>query len=281
MAAHGVVEIVDENMANAARVHSVEGGVVIADHTMVAFGGAAPLHAARLAEKLGISRVIVPADAGVGSAIGFLRAPAAYELVHSKFMRLDKFELKAANTLLASMSREATALAKAAAGNRKLTETRTAFMRYAGQGHEIAVSLPVRVLVEKDMAAMRERFEADYRRLFARHIAGAAIEMLSWAVLVTTDAAKPPRLERPRRKAAPKPIGVRPVFDAKSGKTMKVPLYDRLTMPPGCQIEGPALIVEAGTSTFVTSSFAAEIDAGLGLVLTANKNAKVASKKGK
>ncbi len=133
MAAHGVAEIVDENMANAARVHSVERGVVVADHTMVAFGGAAPLHAARLAEKLGIARVVVPADAGVGSAVGFLRAPAAYELVHSKFMRLDRFELKEANALLAAMSAEATALAKAAAGSRKLTESRTAFMRYAAR----------------------------------------------------------------------------------------------------------------------------------------------------
>jgi N-methylhydantoinase A len=82
--AHGVVEIVDENMANAARVHAVERGLIVTDHTLVAFGGAAPLHACRLAEKLGLARVIVPADAGVGSAIGFLSAPAAYELVRSR-----------------------------------------------------------------------------------------------------------------------------------------------------------------------------------------------------
>ncbi|MBX9989879.1 hydantoinase/oxoprolinase family protein [Phreatobacter oligotrophus] len=273
MAAHGVAEIVDENMANAARVHSVERGVVVADHTMVAFGGAAPLHAARLAEKLGIARVVVPADAGVGSAVGFLRAPAAYELVHSKFMRLDRFDLKEANALLASMSGEATSLAKAAAGSRKLTETRTAFMRYAGQGHEIAVSLPNRALATKDLAAMRESFEAGYRQLFARHIPGAAIEILSWAVLVTTDTARPPVLAKPKKRAAPKPIGTRPVYDAKARKTVKVPMYDRLAMAPGASVEGPAIIVEAGTSTFVTASFDASIDAGLGLVLTARKAA--------
>jgi N-methylhydantoinase A len=273
MAAHAVAEIVDENMANAARVHAVERGVVIADHTMVAFGGAAPLHAARLAGKLGIRRVIVPADAGVGSAIGFLRAPAAYELVHSRFMRLDRFELNEANRLLAAMSREATALARAAAGRRRLSETRTAFMRYAGQGHEIAVPLPVRPLGEKDVAAMRERFEAGYRHLFARHIPGAAIEILSWAVLVTTDTVKPPLLGKPRRRAAPKPIGTRPVFDAKSGRSVQVPMYDRLGLAPGARIEGPALIVEAGTSTLVGAAFDAEVDAGLALVLTASKAA--------
>ena len=288
MAAHGVAEIVDENMANAARVHSVERGVVVSDHTMVAFGGAAPLHAARLAEKLGIARVVVPADAGVGSAVGFLRAPAAYELVHSKFMRLDRFDLNEANSLLAGMSAEATGLAKAAAGNRKLTETRTAFMRYAGQGHEIAVALPLRALVAKDVAAMRETFEAGYRQLFARHIPGAAIEILSWAVLVTTDTARPAVLGKPKAKAGPKPIGNRPVFDAKSGKMVKVPMYDRLAMSPGARIEGPAIIVEAGTSTYVTATFDASIDAGHGLVLTARKAgakskpaAKTAAKKGK
>lgn len=278
MAAHGVAEIVDENMANAARVHAVERGVVVTDHTMVAFGGAAPLHATRLAEKLGIARVVVPADAGVGSAVGFLRAPAAYELVHSRFMRLDRFDLKQANDLLTGMSREATGLARAAAGDRKLTETRTAFMRYAGQGHEIAVPLPVRALVDKDIARMRETFEAGYRQLFSRHIPGAAIEILSWAVLVTTDTARPPKLGKPKPKAGPKPIGSRPVFDAKAGKTVQVPMYDRLSMAPGARIAGPAIILEAGTSTYVTAAFDAEIDAGLGLVLTARKAAKSARK---
>ncbi len=273
MAAHGVGEIVDENMANAARVHAVERGAVIGDHTMVAFGGAAPLHAARLAEKLGIGRVIVPADAGVGSAVGFLCAPAAYELVHSRFMRLDRFDLEEANRLLADMSGEATDLAKAAAGSRRLAETRTAFMRYSGQGHEIAVPLPARALAEADMAALRERFEAGYRQLFARHIPGAAIEILSWAVLVTTDAAQPPRLGKPCATEAPKPIGTRPVFDARSGKPVDVPMYDRLAMAPGARIKGPALIVEAGTSTLVGATFDAEVDAGLGLVLTARNTA--------
>ena len=75
-------------MANAARVHAIERGVAIGERTLVAFGGAAPLHASRIAEKLGICRIIVPPDAGVGSAVGFLAAPAAYELVRSRHMLL-------------------------------------------------------------------------------------------------------------------------------------------------------------------------------------------------
>src|SRR5882757_4460985 len=88
-AAFGVSEIVEENMANAARVHAVERGKELQDRTMIAFGGAAPIHAARLAEKLGIRRVLVPSGAGVGSAVGFLMAPVAYEVVRSRYVQLD------------------------------------------------------------------------------------------------------------------------------------------------------------------------------------------------
>src|SRR5581483_3375801 len=102
-AAVAVAEIVDENMANAARVHAVERGVAVSGRTLIAFGGAAPLHASRIAEKLGIARIIVPPDAGVGSAIGFLAAPAAYELVRSRYMRLDLFDAAAATALIEAM----------------------------------------------------------------------------------------------------------------------------------------------------------------------------------
>ena len=91
-AAYAVHEVVCENMASAARVHAVERGEIVGQHTLIAFGGAAPLHAARVAEKIGVSRVIVPSNAGVGSAVGFLAAPIAYELVRSRHVRLDDFD---------------------------------------------------------------------------------------------------------------------------------------------------------------------------------------------
>src|SRR5260370_903096 len=99
LAALGVSEIVDENMANAARVHAIESGKDARGRTLVAFGGAAPLHAARMAEKLGHDRVLVPSNAGVGSAVGFLRAPIAYEIVRSSLQRLDEFHAAAPNAL--------------------------------------------------------------------------------------------------------------------------------------------------------------------------------------
>jgi N-methylhydantoinase A len=267
MAAHGVAEIVDENMANAARVHAVERGAVAKDYTLVAFGGAAPLHAARLAEKLGVERVVIPADAGVGSAIGFLQAPVAYELVRSRYMRLDRFEPEEATKLLEAMGQEAHRLATSAAGERPVEETRTAYMRYRGQGHEIAVALPDRPLQAGDEAALRETFEAEYRRLFERHIPGAVIEILSWSVFVGTREAPPALLSQPRRRSGPSPIGAREVFDGRGGERVSVPLYERSAFTPGACVPGPAIIVEAGTSTFVSEAFDATLDAGGALVL--------------
>jgi N-methylhydantoinase A len=269
MAAYGVAEIVDENMANAARVHAVERGVAIAERTLVAFGGAAPLHAARLAEKLGIARVIVPAGAGVGSAIGFLRAAAAYEFVRSRYMRLDDFDETAANGLLASMSTEAARLAKSAAGSRRLSEERGAYMRYAGQGHEIHVALPVHDLTAADVRALRQAFEDEYKRLFERYIPDAAIEIMSWSVSVTTGQRLPDRLDAIPI-GDPKSAGTerRRVFDAAGSGWVDAAIYLRDALVPGDAIEGPAIVIEDGTSTLVSSIFDAHVDRGGALVLT-------------
>src|SRR5438270_119425 len=154
-AAYAVHEMVCENMASAARVHAVERGEVANDHTLIAFGGAAPLHAARVAEKLGLARVVVPPNAGVGSAVGFLVAPISYELVKSRHMRLDNFDFAGASALLAEMSRDARALVEPGARGAPVTERRLVYMRYVGQGHEITVPLPVRDLTAADTASLR------------------------------------------------------------------------------------------------------------------------------
>ncbi len=266
-AAYGVAEIVDENMANAARVHAVERGLSVRDHTLVAFGGAAPLHASRLAEKLGIDRIIVPADAGVGSAVGFLRAPAAYEVVRSRYMRLDRFDPDVANALLAAMTEEAETLTRSAAGDRPLTTTRSAFMRYLGQGHEIAVALPGHDLGAGEAEGLRATFETQYRRLFERHIPHAVIEILTWAVAVGTQEPAPTPLVRVEPAAGPAPIGCRTLLMGSGAEPTEVPVYAREDFVPGATVNGPALVVEAGTSTFVGSIFRASLDSGGALVL--------------
>ena len=272
-AAVAVAEIVDENMANAARVHAVERGVATPERTLVAFGGAAPLHASRLAEKLGIARIIVPPDAGVGSAVGFLAAPAAYEIVRSRYMRLDTFDAEGANALVEAMQREAVAHARAAAGERPVLVKRSAFMRYAGQGHEITIALPERPLAADDAATFRAEFEREYARLFARFIPNAAIEIMSWVVLATTATEPPARLAAAAPRPAPTPVGERSVFDARLGRRIAVPVFERRRLGAGATIAGPALVIEEGTSTYASPSFDIAVDAGGALVLTAKAGA--------
>src|SRR5205085_9211125 len=162
-AAFGVSEIVEENMANAARVHAVERGKELHDRTMIAFGGAAPIHAARLAEKLGIRRIMVPSGAGVGSAVGFLMAPVAYEVVRSRYVQLDeRFDPAYVNALFAEMHAEAEAVVKAGAPQARLAEARTADMRYRGQGHEITVDLPPGPFSMTSREQLVKPYEAGY-----------------------------------------------------------------------------------------------------------------------
>ncbi|HTV46081.1 MAG TPA: hydantoinase/oxoprolinase family protein [Stellaceae bacterium] len=261
LAALGVSEIVDENMANAARVHAIESGKDARGRTLIAFGGAAPLHAARMAEKLGLDRVVVPSQAGVGSAVGFLRAPIAYEIVRSGLQRLDLFDPAAANALLTTMHDEAEQVVRRGAPDTPLDETRTAFMRYRGQGHEIAVPLPVRRYTAADAATLRAAFEASYRRLYSRIIPGVEVEILSWVLLLS--AASPPGPADPARSWAsyrPEPAAHRAVFDPALGEFVMVAIHERGTLHPGARIHGPAIITEDETSTVVTRAFTARID---------------------
>ena len=269
VAAFGVSEIVDENMSNAARVHAVERGAAVADRTLIAFGGAAPLHASRLAEKLGIRRVIIPADAGVGSALGFLAAPAAYEQVRSRYMRLDRFDPGAANALLDEMERHATEHCRSAAGAAAMTARRLALMRYAGQGHEIAIALPDEPLAATTVGSLRNAFETEYTALFARHIPGAAIEIMSWMVTVTTSSEPPPPIGIAAKIPALTPMGERRIYDTRLGRALTAPVIERARLEPGMQTSGPVIIIEGGTATYVSPSFDVAVDAGYALVLTA------------
>ncbi len=261
LAAFGVSEIVDENMANAARVHAIESGKDARGRTLVAFGGAAPLHAARLADKLGLDRVVVPSNAGVGSAVGFLRAPIAYEIVRSQLQRLDAFDADAANTLLAAMREEAEAIVRRGEPDAPLSESRSAFMRYRGQGHEIAVPVPALIYRAEDAAELLAAFDAAYRRLYSRVIPGVEVEILSWVLLLSGPVPHEDgvALEQPP-KSHPAPARRRAVFDPDSAEFIEVAIHERASLLPGAIIPGPAVIVEDETSTVITPLFDARID---------------------
>jgi N-methylhydantoinase A len=251
IAALGVIEIVDENMANAARVHAIESGKTYEGRTLIAFGGGGPVHACRLAEKVGIKRVVVPSGAGVGSAIGFLRAPVGYEVVRSLYQRLSRFDVDAVNALLTSMFEEAHTVVEQGRLDASITETRIAFMRYVGQGHEIPVFLPARTLSGADVPAIHTAYEQEYAKFFDRPVPGSDVEVMSFAVVLTT-AVPPVETTTPVTSfTTPQPGRSQLVRDTSSGLTATWAVYDRAAMAAGARISGPAIISEDETSTLV------------------------------
>ena len=261
MAALGASEVVDENMASAARVHAIEIGATLGERAMIAFGGAAPLHAARLAEKLDMDRVLIPTAAAVGSAVGFLRAPVAYEVVRSAYQVLSAFDADAANRVLEEMRREAAAVVARGAPGAPTLEHRAAYMRYLGQGHEVAVPLPRRVWGPDDAGVVGAAFEAAYEGLYGRIIPKLDLEIVSWSVEVTTAPAVPARTAPPPPAPPPPARGTRPVLDPGTGETVEAAVYRRAEFAPGASVDGPALIVETDTTAVVSTAFAASVDA--------------------
>nr|WP_320136121.1 hydantoinase/oxoprolinase family protein [uncultured Amphritea sp.] len=266
-AAFGIGEMVEENMANAARIHSVEHGADLTQCTMIAFGGAGPLHAVRLAEKLNIQRVIVPANSGVGSAVGFLWAPMAYEVVQSRYMTLDYFNASEANHVLSQIGDEAFEIVLSGAPEEELTETRTAYMRYVGQGHEIEIPLPNRDLTSEDNTLIKTTYEEYYSNLYGRTIPERDIEILSWSVVVSS-AKKAVEDAAVDSEAYPAmPNSSRKGFLPSTKQYEDVPVYWRPELSPGAYFEGPAMVAEPQTTTFVTSAYRAHIDSQSNLIL--------------
>lgn len=257
-AAFGIAEVVDENMANAARVHAVENGKNISDRTMIAFGGAAPLHAARLCEKLGVERCLIPQGAGVGSAIGFLRAPFGYEAVGTQIAPLSSFDAARLNKMLDGLKDTAERFVRAGTDG-QITREIVAFMRYQGQGWEIPVPLPDRHFADDDRPMIEDTFKQRYAQFFGRAVEGPEIEFVTFSVKaqdIRPDGARLSLIHDGTPVEAP---SSREVFDPARGEMLETAIVARDTLRAGQRIIGPAVIVEQETSTIVTSLFDAVI----------------------
>ncbi len=267
MSAFAVNEMVDETMANAVRVHTVEKGHDVAEHSVIAFGGAAPLHVARLVDKLGIDCFIIPENAGVGSAVGFLQAPISYEVVRSLHMSLDKLDRTRIDRIFNEMREEALAVVQAGAGDSPLTEARSAFMRYRGQGHEISVPISGDTFDKLTLSALKSNFDKQYAALFRRTLPNAEIEVLTWALTISTSTQS---LTTGKSDYTPTPavdVGERQVFDAETDSHLLAQIYNRNTLQTGSTLTGPAIVVESQTSTFVPDGFSLHVSAGGHLVV--------------
>lgn len=266
-AAIGIAEVVDENMTNAARVHAVENGKDLSGFAMVAFGGGAPLHATRLMDKLGLDELIIPPGAGVGSAIGFLRAPFAYEAVRSLYTRIDEFDYDAVNTLLAELTEEAEAFVRQGTDADIVVE-RQVSMRYKGQGWEIPVRLGAGRFDEFEAENLGAVFEKAYEEFFGRAIDDLAIEAVSWSVRVASVIERPAVLDTVAAGTAAAPRSHRAVYDPVARSTIEAGIYERADLTPGDAVTGCAIIVEPQTTTVLGSHHQAVMQSDHSLLIT-------------
>jgi len=253
-AAFGVAEVVDENMANAARVHAVENGEDLSEYTMIAFGGAAPLHAGRLCEKLGVERLIVPPGAGVGSAIGFLRAPFSFEANRSVYMKLSDFDGPRISALLSELKQEATGFVRTCDADSPILAEFKVYMRYSGQGWEIPIELTEEQAMAPDAATFLARFEEDYAKLFGRTVEGMDVEITVWSVNATTPPEQVARVAIAQDTTAVEGNATRQLFDPASGAFLAASVVERSNLETGCRVSGPAAMTEDETTIIIPAS---------------------------
>ncbi len=279
-AAVGVAEVVDENMANAARAHAVEHGKDLSGYTMIAFGGGAPLHAARLMDKLGLTELIVPAGAGVGSAIGFLVAPFSYEAVRSFYTSTSEFDVAGSNDVLAALTDEAMSFVHLGtagvngAESIPVTVERQVSMRYAGQGWEIPVPLDEDSVFDAFAAdLLSAKFTKAYEEFFGRAIDDLAIETVSWSVRVSSIVPARARVETLVQATRQfEPGATRNAYDAVTGTRVETALVERDDLSPGTRVAGPAIIAEAQTTTILGSHHVCTMQPDRSLLITRDRS---------
>ena len=268
--AWGVHQLVNENMAAAARVHAAERGLEIRRYCLVATGGAGPAHACGVAKGLGISRIIIPPLAGVGSAFGFLTAPIAFDFTRSYVAKLSELNLTELNDILANLEREGRDIVEAAGVPSSDISVRLQIdMRYVGQGYEVRVPFPMETLTERHIRQMQSAFEDEYRAFYGQLADGVAIEAVNWRVLIsgpTPDIESAPQAEPPAGNDAP--VAFRPVLFEPETAPQETPIYRREQLGGAWSAAGPLIIEEAASTTVVAPGWSAQAAAGGCLLLT-------------
>ncbi len=269
-AAWGIHQIVNEGMAGAGRVHTLERGGDPRRLPVFAFGGAGPVHGYRVAAALGSPKLIVPSGAGVMSAIGFLAAPIAFDFARSFPGRLDTIAWSRVNGLIAEMEEEGAALLKqAGVPGRDISHRRAAEMRYVGQGHEVRVALPPGPLTPGGVDSLRTAFEQEYVRLYGRLGPPVAVEAITWRVI---SSGPKPELHFSTTNGATGKVsaarkGTRRAYMPEDGGMSDVPVYDRYLLGAGAKFIGPAIVEERESTTVIGPRAAVTVDAEGNLVV--------------
>jgi 5-oxoprolinase (ATP-hydrolysing) len=270
-AAWGVHQIVSENMAAAARVYMIERGQDPRRYAMLAFGGAGPAHASRVARILGLRDVVVPQASGAASALGFLVTPLSFEFVHSLPGELETLDWGHVDRLYASMEAQGQAmLAEGGVNVAEISCERRAEMRLAGQFHDLELAVPGGRLTPAVVPDLAARFEAEYRRLYGSYLSGRPIQALNWRVLVTGPRPRV-RLDEdpidPRADPAAARKRPRRAYFPETEGFVEVPVYDRYRLRPGAAIRGPAIVEEREATTVVGPGDQVSVDGHHNLVI--------------
>jgi N-methylhydantoinase A len=271
-AAWGVHQIVNENMANAARAHLGERGKDPRRMPMYAFGGAGPVHGYRVAEILRLPALISPFGAGVGSTFGLLAAPLAFDFVRSAYSRLDEQDWRLANNLLDEMAEEGRKILEGSGLSAKeISYQRTADMRYVGQGHEVSVRLPDGVLAERHATEITAGFEETYRELYGRKGPDVPLEIINWRVV-----ASGPRPEMSFKLSSETSVrrdprkGSRRAYFPECGGFVDTAVYDRYALKAKMEFAGPAIVEERESTLIVGARGRARVDESLNVILEFN-----------
>ena len=258
-------------MATAARMHAAEQGQDVRGSALVAFGGAGPVHAYRVAKLLGIDRVVCPLGAGVMSSIGMLVAPRSFDSVQSYISRLDSVDWDHVGSIYEAMESGAAALLTAAGvGAGDIEMERSADMRYVGQGFEIAVPVPDGKLGPGLRETLAASFTESYESLFGRSLTGVPIEAITWRLSASEPPPRPDiRFRAPETEPDPGGLkGERPVFLSEHGEFVACPVFDRYGLVSGAKVDGPAIVEERESTVFVGPDASCTIDEQLNLVMT-------------
>jgi N-methylhydantoinase A/oxoprolinase/acetone carboxylase beta subunit len=263
-AAWGIHEIVNDNMARAAKVHCMERGKDPRRFALVAYGGAGPVHGYRLARALGISRILYPRRAGVMSAIGFLMAPPSFELVRSYTSAFESADLSTINALLDQLEHDARQhVRRAGVAPHDISVNREAAIRYAGQSFDLSVPLPHGALGASELAALGDRFVDLYARRYHRTNPSVPLEIVSWRVLAQGPGLQMPLAHSQAAADARQALkGTRSVFLPEAGALVECNVYSRDALGPGASFRGPAIVEEEESTAVIGCGATAEIDVG-------------------
>ena len=269
--AFGIHEVVNENMAAAARVHVAKRGRDPRRYALVATGGAGPVHAYNVARKINVPRLVFPAAAGVGSAIGLLMAPARIDRVASMVSLLDGLDWEAFEQRFRELERQALEiLAETGAQSADTVVRRLADMRYAGQASEVVVALPPGPYRPGSRGAIADAFEAAYRELFVRTPPNAAPQVINLRVSVQAPVAHERAPGGAGRGATPETAlkGTRAVWFQEEGGFVATAVYDRYLLGAGTAMQGPAVLEERESTVIIGPGSSCEVDGSGSLVVT-------------